>query len=150
MARNNSRKRGRDTSVIANATALPLALPRVKSTSSPLSQLLRSIEDRRLFHPEGDFAPARSYDRSRHRLTLVDKGVSRRSTLKHRSSSRLLRDTRHLSGTKAVVAFSEPDKVLICVRRSRRREVLHALKKTGKRGQRRPRRNFYSKISCRR
>ena len=45
-------------------------------------------------------------------------------------------------------SFIVPEKVLTCARRKRRTEVLHALKKTGKGGQRKPRRNSTSHISC--
>lgn len=48
--------------------------------------------------------------------------------------------------------FSQPDLVSVCVRRQRRREVLHAFNRTGRGGARarRYRRNYYSDISCRR
>lgn len=46
------------------------------------------------------------------------------------------------------MAFTAPAQTLVCVRRSRRREVLHALKKTGKGGQRRPRRSRWSDYKC--
>lgn len=44
--------------------------------------------------------------------------------------------------------FVHPKKVLICVRRKMRKQVLHAFNKTGKSGQRRPRRSPYSDIHC--
>ena len=44
--------------------------------------------------------------------------------------------------------FENFKKVMICVRRKQRKEVLHAYKKTGKGGQRRPHRNQYSNIKC--
>jgi len=48
------------------------------------------------------------------------------------------------------VGFSHPWQVIVCVRRKRRREVLHALRKTGRGGskQRKPRRNFWSEVRC--
>lgn len=48
-----------------------------------------------------------------------------------------------------VVKFQDPSGVLICVRRKVRREVLHAKGRAGGRV-RRPRRNEWSNISCRR
>jgi len=46
------------------------------------------------------------------------------------------------------VSFRVPDRVAICVRRGRRKEVLFALNKTGK-GARSPKKhNAFSKVSC--
>lgn len=46
------------------------------------------------------------------------------------------------------IAFQAPAETLVCVRRHRRREVLFAFKKTGKGGQRRPRRSRWSDMKC--
>lgn len=46
------------------------------------------------------------------------------------------------------IAFSVPQETLVCLRRGRRREVLHALRKTGKGGQRKPRRSSWRHIKC--
>lgn len=46
------------------------------------------------------------------------------------------------------IAFQAPKETLVCVRRQRRKQVLHALKKTGKGGQRRPRRGPFSEVKC--
>lgn len=131
----NKKRIGRDVSIIAS-----YSLPR--SIVSRLSPSLIDIEDRRTFHPERDFRPARSFSKANHRLVLADK-VSRTN------ADRFGRLRAFPSQTKAIVAFDAPKKVLVCVRRQRRKEVLHALKKTGKVGQRRPRRNWLSSISCR-
>ena len=40
------------------------------------------------------------------------------------------------------------NKALICARRAQRKEILHALKHTGKSGQKRPTRNKYRNINC--
>ncbi|AZL82993.1 hypothetical protein [Apis mellifera associated microvirus 52] len=42
----------------------------------------------------------------------------------------------------------KPDEALVCVSRSERREVLHALRKTGKTGQKSPKFSRASKIHC--
>lgn len=45
--------------------------------------------------------------------------------------------------------FADPSSVLVCVRRGQRREVLHALRKTGRRGKKGPyRRNLWSGVHC--
>lgn len=48
----------------------------------------------------------------------------------------------------AQLAFNAPAETLVCVRRSRRKEVLFAKKKTGKGGQRKPRRTPWSQYKC--
>lgn len=45
--------------------------------------------------------------------------------------------------------FAAPQAVIQCVRRHRRREVLHALRKAGKRGKKGPyRRSMWSEVKC--
>lgn len=129
----------RDVRNITNAIHESLLAP----VFSPVTSL-RLYEDRRLWHPEGRYAPARSFSRSRHRLREV--APSRVSEARRsRSVSNMSSLPVHRIG------FERPERVLICVRRKMRREVLFARRKTG-RGvkRRRPRFNWYSKISCRR
>lgn len=52
------------------------------------------------------------------------------------------------SQTKAIVAFQEPHKLPICIRRKERREVLFAKGVGGSRGLRKPTRNEWSDVSC--
>lgn len=107
------------------------------------SSYLSQFEDRRKWHPEGAYAPAKSFNRSKH--TLIEIGTSKRTSGSRNRSSRY-----NISPTSFVskIGFQYPKKVLICVRRKMRKQVLHALKKTGKKGQRRPKFNWYSKIRC--
>lgn len=51
---------------------------------------------------------------------------------------------------KAIQAFNYPNSVMICVRRKIRKEVMHALGKSGKgsRFQRKPKYNRHSKVRC--
>lgn len=46
------------------------------------------------------------------------------------------------------IGFENPMKVITCVRRGVRKEVLHARKKTGLIGQKKPKRTAYSNIHC--
>lgn len=46
------------------------------------------------------------------------------------------------------LGFKIPNQVMICVRRKTRKEVMHAKRHAGKGGHRKPRRNFWSRISC--
>lgn len=116
---------GRDDISIANPLDSLFRLPRF----SPVN--LSLFEDRRTYHPERAARPAFSLPRMASRLVA--------------------REARGRSGrqTKAPVAFADPNRVLVCVRRKRRKEVLHARGIAGSRGFRRPRRSFYSEVSCR-
>lgn len=148
MARSKgSKSRGRVTAANAKRS-LPLSDSYILSPFDRSRQLrfdfLRTIEDRRTYHPEGPQRPARGFQRARHRLTLAQPA---------RPPQRLNKDgfarLRSLGDpTRARVVFDGAPDVLVCVRRQRRKEVLHALRKAGKRGQRRPRRSWYSKVSC--
>lgn len=46
------------------------------------------------------------------------------------------------------IAFAQPKQTLVCVRRNARKQVLHAKRKTGKGGQRRPRKTRFRNIKC--
>lgn len=98
---------------------------------------LLDVEDRRQFYPAVHYRPARTF-RGWARLGLVAPQSNRSS--------------RARSAMTGPISFRAPEATLVCVRRHQRREVLHALKKTGGRGgrQRRPRRNVFSSVSCRR
>lgn len=104
---------------------------------------LTEVEDRRTYHPLGPNRPARTLGGTPARITVADRPASKRQ----RASGfhRKLRS----SHTKAVLAFAEPKRVLICIRRQRRKEVLHALGRAGRGGAKRhPRRSWHSEVSC--
>lgn len=132
MAR-GSRSR-RDSSHIANRDLLPTPTP---------SWSLGDVEDRRQWHPEGPRRPARSFSQPRHRLVASPFPSQARRGRASRSGPGRWRNT-NIAG----IEFFNPSKVLVCVRRQIRREVLTALKKTGKIGQGRPRRSWYSSVRC--
>lgn len=130
MARGS--RRGR-VSIRNTRSPLPLNFNSSYFPTSWTLQPLQSFEDRRAWHPLGQAAPARSFSQTRHRLTIPAK-------------SRFFPGPR-LSN---VVGFVNPQRILICVRRRIRREVIHALRFAGRgRGkQRPPRRSEYSSIHC--
>lgn len=102
---------------------------------------LPEIEDRRTYHPLRSFRPpAVLLGATRSALVPVGKKAENRAAP--------LRS--HVSGAvPRSIAFDAPPHVLICVRRHRRREVLHALRKTGKGARARlRRRNPFSEIRC--
>lgn len=88
--------------------------------------------DRREWHPEGKFRPAGTISR-RDQARIVVKSAPART--RNDISNR--------------VGFAVPKKVSVCVRRKQRKEVIHALRLTGK-GSRSPRRirDWYSDIDC--
>lgn len=100
---------------------LPLVF---RLSSSP--NYLRELQDRRRYQPDG--------------------------RLYGYSGTRVLKSPRQLvnRGTKTSLSFIRPHRVLVCVRRRRRREVLFAKRRTGQVGQKRPVRNYLSNISCKR
>lgn len=141
-----SRKRRR-REVSTPISSLTLSLPsaarssRSTLTLSPSRSILQQIEDRRDYHPLNDARPARFMTGGSSHLTVKDRSYGRQ-VYRDPFSGR--------SGTKAVVAFRSPDATVLCVRRKVRKEVLHAKRKAGRGGpQRRHRRNWFSKVSCR-
>lgn len=148
-----SRRRTRDSSHITNSQ-LRFSQSQFGLTPYDLSRqykfdfdsALRSYEDRRTFHPEGSFRPAASFNRPRHRLVVS--GYPKRDSVVRSSRNYRFNKLSSLSGTPAHIMFERPRKVVMCVRRQMRREVLHAYRKTGRGGQRRPRWNWYSRVRC--
>jgi len=92
----------------------------------PVPYPLPTTYDRRTFHPLGKLRPAATSLGKRHQLKTLKKPAPL-----------------------SKIGFANPRHVLVCIRRNQRKQVLHAINKTGKAGQRRPRRNEYSEISCR-
>lgn len=125
-------------------------------------------EDRRRFHPEGPDKPARTHRGTVARMTIA--GVSSPKDRKaFAAAQRARRESQRFSAfgsspfavgeaphrsarrnrVPARVRFQSAKHVWICVRRKIRKEIMHALKKTGKAVVRRqPRRNMYSDITC--
>lgn len=111
---------------------------------------LRQFEDRRRYHPLREMQAAGVLDRREARMIIE----------RDKRSDRMRRDRRYdlnpLDRFKDYMpsfrlGFKFPDKVVKCVRRQQRREVIFALKKRGK-GSRalRRRRDEFSDISCKR
>lgn len=93
---------------------------------------LRLIEDRRTFYP-GKVRP------------VVSISVGAPARLRIKQNPRFNAP----SQTKGIVAFQQPDRLPVCVRRHTRREVLFAKGVGGsKKPQRKPRRNAFSDVSC--
>lgn len=139
MAKGSRNRQGqREISTLANREfdrllTLPAFKPVYRKTAAlaPRS-LLSLVDDRRSFHPESAVRPTRDVFSSRPaRIVLSDEvGPDRR--IRNRQ-------------TKASIAFDAPERVVLCVRRKMRREVVLA---KGIRAGRRRRRSFWSNVKC--
>lgn len=136
MARSGRRRGTNDT---ANTNVLPPAFSIRQLSLFPLTE----IEDRRRHDPDGYYRPAKDL---MGRIAPLSVSADRRKPSKYQYS---LKKSYPSLFEPTFQTFKYPRKVLICMRRKARKEVLHAFKKTGRRGQRKPRRNWYSSISCR-
>lgn len=133
-----NRSEQRDNFPIANFVAVRpnISYSRPSLVTFTPRVALSQIEDRRTYHPLDFFRPARSFNRSQHSLVVKQPAKN-----KDRFSG--------LRGLPTAIQFYAPKKVLVCVRRQRRKEVIHALKKTGKgAAKRHRRRSYYSNIHC--
>lgn len=125
-----------------------------------IATLLSPIATRRV--PQFHRLPSVSYLTNRFALTLIEDRRTSYPGLKpyNRPVSQLtvgkaarltLTDaTKKYSApaqTKATIAFQEPHKLPLCIRRKERREVLHATGKAGGKVKK-PRRNEWSEVSC--
>lgn len=124
-----------DYSLGGSADAFDIANRRLLSPLAPLDPLVE-LEDNRTFHPSGSSRAPRFAVR----LSARDRQPSpRQRQVGYRPRSQ----------TKAVIAFEQPDQVVLCVRRKERREVLFAKRRHGRGGRRPRRRTWKSQISCR-
>lgn len=147
MAKSRNRRR-RDTNDIANRRLTVFdSLSNLVRRVEQRSPSLRIYEDRRFWHPEGDYAPVGVF-RQRSARRLIEAAPTRRRTDGTTGVGKSFRGFR----PPVIRAFAKPDEVLVCVRRSTRREVLHALGRTGRGSgaKKMPRLTWRSKISCRR
>lgn len=133
MAKSKSRG-GRDLFTPSPSIARPVGLPRL--SSRPVNLTL--FEDRRTFHPAGPYRPAFSVPR-----------ISARVVVPRISARPGLVGAKARTPKLYQLSFQVPAKVALCVRRKRRKEVLHAKGVAGsKKRMRAPRRNYWSSISC--
>lgn len=138
MSRRGRRGRNKSDSATRDAvTSTPLAdrlfmgsLRPQAPFSTAAHVVLTELEDRRTYHPLGFFRPARTTEGVPSGPLKVKSKPFRRSL-------------------PFGLQFGVPDKTIVCVRRKRRKEVLHALRKTGGgAGRRKPKRNWLSSVSC--
>lgn len=143
MARSNHRNRSghRDAPHVASEPSLAVR------PSSYYVDLLRSIEDRRVFHPE-PIAPARVFSGPKARITLRPPAPAKVKRSVRARNVQKMQQGLIPAMPREQHAFTNPNEVMICLRRKIRREVLHALKmKRSGRG-RKKRRNYHSDVRC--
>lgn len=99
----------------------------------PLGSLI-DVEDRRLFNPD----PVSEV----YHTTLAQVADIQESVAPVRKGAPL----GHMP--RGVMSFVKPERVMVCVRRQQRREVLHAFRRVGRGTGRRRRRNDASNIRC--
>lgn len=142
------RSRQKNSSVGRGLTTYTRPLPAVTvpRPTVPLrapQNFVARLEDRRLFHPDllptrGARPPASVFRAAR---VLVERSRTPRRSLGAFRPARGFQPGR--------LSFAEPDLVSLCAKRKIRKQVLHAKGKTGAGvRKRRPRRNFWSSISC--
>lgn len=131
MARRR-RKRERRSDAISQSPVRSLTVRLSRPLALPSPRHLVEVDDRRRHHPLDFFRPARTWSGHPTRPNVVKPAV-------RKFSPSLPFGTR----------FADPRRTVICVRRKERKEVLFALKRTGKGARaRRRRRNFFSEVSC--
>jgi len=149
MARKSSRRGrtnyntgGRETNVFTKRS-LPLSQFNYKK-SVPLHE----IEDRRRYHPEGKGRPATTFRAIPSRFKV---GTVPFPKAKPQTGTPWDVRTQSNESPPWQIAFEEPSRVLVCVRRKIRKEVLHAFGIAGRRGLGRGGVQFNenSKFSCR-
>lgn len=139
MARSSKRNFSRENNYFSNKTLLheiisPPVPYNVIHVDFSKRRNLNQIEDRRFFNPAPYVAKTLSYQ---HQLKVAEEwGKMRRSQrLTYPSNS---------------VAFQQPNRIILCIRRNIRREVLHAKRYTarGRSFYKRPSRNYFSSVRC--
>ena len=148
--RGNSRRGQRDTNDIANTHPLHqldhVLLAPDPYPTAPLSRLSPDplldyqMPDRRLFHPEAPFHPPLYMSGVPADIDETDTGVARPFSRPQANVPQQRKGVYY-------PAFTHPNRVAVCVRRQQRREVLHALRRTGRGGGKR-RFNYNSKVRC--
>lgn len=105
------------------------------------ARVLALLEDNRQFNFElEDVRPPVVFPESAPARIVADDALP---ALDRRS-----RSARPTAWPSRTLSFKEPENVVACARRQQRKEVLHAKRKTGRSGQRRPRFTRWSDTRC--
>lgn len=132
--------RGRDANAIANETQSLLTSPYLIRSLDYYTSL-QLVTDYRRYHPD-PFEPPRTISNN-YGYRHVPRSITRRSTRK--AWTKPYGNTTFPSHR---LVYANPQRVILCIRRNRRRQVIHALGIAGSRVKK-PTRNINSSISCR-
>jgi len=125
------RRRRRDREDIIDISNTPVLRSIIHELTKSSHTFLRSLEDRREFHP-GLTRPARAFRRRAAQVDVPRKPIHR---AKHLAASPITN-----------LKFVDPSRVAVCIRRKQRREVILASGRGGR--TRKPRYSEYSDIKC--
>lgn len=128
-------------SALPKRNARPIGLPQLNRLPSVI---LQSYEDRRTFHPEPYTRVAFALPRSAAQLVAGP----HRNVNEAKPYSPTTSPSGFSTGVPSSVSFKVPNRVAVCVRRHRRKEVLFALKRTGKGSRSAKRFSKFSSIGC--
>lgn len=134
MAKSKSKNRTLrgNISTASHRLQRPATTPTLTNFGSPIYLL----EDRRQYHPDGPYRSARGFTTSAPQLVAREPRSTGGNTFRPYNAQ-----------TKAIVAFSAPKRVAVCVRRKIRKEIMHAMGAAGGKV-RKPKRNFMSNHRC--
>lgn len=151
------RHRSSRPDAVLNLRPEPLASLLRPLTPKPVLNLPSVVEDRRLHHPLRLNRPLLDVH-GRPNVTLKPKNFAVRPVVRIAVASGRSSGSVKLGSSKVRVPvgsvpsrlqFVAPKRVVVCVKRKTRKEVLHAFNKTGRGVRRRnPRRTIYSAFSC--
>ena len=124
------RRRRSGKGLIRKRNEMPLTISR-RPRLLPLQRQILQLEDRRQWHPSRTLRP-RPLPVTVGSMRRTDRLISAGPTLKS-------------------LNFEKPSNVAVCVRRKQRKEIMHALRATGKgaSSRKKKRRNYWSSIGCR-
>lgn len=135
-----------------NSGPNPLIGPLIHKSLLPVSRRpINLYEDRRQYHPEGVYRPARSLVEARPRV--VDIGGDVDGEIFHPRTGELIYTRKAYNPARVMMSvgnfhFKDPWKVFICLKRKMRKEVMHAFGYAGKTGFKKPKYTQYSKVRC--
>jgi len=152
MARRKNKNRTRDNTSISNQWLRFENQLLSPSFSSPINlnedfseNQIRDLQDDRRYHPQ-----KRTQGLRRSSTQLVSGGINRNTNNANRTKTYSSSSQIFQNSAPAKLAFKTPSEVSTCVRRKQRTEVLHALRQTGRGGQKKPVWKDQSHIQCKR
>lgn len=129
-SRSSSSRQRRGVTNTASVPTLPFGSPPSRAVYRHQMELF-PVQDNRVFHPDGPLRSQLTTTGQKHSLVAKNHSTSRPDPF-----------------APMRIAFQRPKRLLVCIRRHMRKEVMFAKNKAGRSGQKRPTRNFYSSISC--